>query len=150
MGKIKVKPVVIDTNVVVSALLFGGKPGKFIKFWKIGQIQPMVSKEITEEYLRVLAYPKFSLSRNEITFLLSHEILPYFKIVEVKSGRGKTTVKDDPSDDMFIRCAESGMCKIIISGDRHLLDLKSHGKIRILSPPQFLEELKKETKDSFS
>ncbi len=52
--------------------------------------------------------------------------------------------------DMFIRCAESGMCKIVISGDRHLLDLKSHGKIRILSLPQFLEELKMETEDSFS
>jgi predicted nucleic acid-binding protein len=50
---------------------------------------------------------------------------------------------------MFICCAESGMCRIIISGDRHLLDLKSHGKIRILSPSQFLEELKKETEDSF-
>jgi len=145
MGKIKVKPVVIDTNVVVSALLFGGKPGKFIRFWKTGQIRPLVSKEITEEYLRVLAYPKFGLSENEITFLLSHEVLPYFKIVEVKSGTGKTTVKDDPSDDMFIRCAESGMCKIIISGDRHLLDLKSHGEVRILSPSEFLEEFKKGT-----
>ena len=143
MGKIKVKTVIIDTNVVLSALLFGGKPGKIIQFWKTGQIQPLVSKEITEEYLRVLACPKFSLSENEITFLLNHELLPYFKIVEVKSGTGKKTVKDDPPDDMFIRCSESGMCKIIISGDRHLLDLKSHGKIRILSPSQFLAELKK-------
>ena len=150
MGKIKVKTVIIDTNVVLSALLFGGKPGKIIQFWKTGQIQPLVSKEITEEYLRVLACPKFSLSENEITFLLNHELLPYFKIVEVKSGTGKKTVKDDPPDDMFIRCSESGMCKIIISGDRHLLDLKSHGKIRILSPSQFLAELKKETEGSSS
>jgi len=143
MGKIKVKPVIIDTNVVVSALLFGGKPGKLINFWKAGQIRPLVSKEITEEYLRVLAYPKFSLSENEISFLLNHEILPYFKIVKVKSGSGKTTIEDDPSDDMFIRCAESGMCKIIISGDQHLLDLKSYGKIRVLSPSRFLEELER-------
>ncbi len=149
MGKIKVKLVVIDTNVIVSALLFGGKPGKFIQFWKTGQIQPLISKEITEEYLRVLAYPKFSLSENEISFLLSHEVLPYFKIVEVKSGAGKTIVKDDPFDDMFIRCAESGMCKIIISGDQHLLDVKSHGKIRILSSSQFLEELNKGTENSY-
>ena len=144
MGKIKVKPVVIDTNVVVSALLFGGKPGELIQFWKTGQIRPLISKEITEEYLRVLAYPKFGLSENEITFLLSHEVLPYFKIVEVKSGTRKTTVKDDPSDDMFIRCAESGICRIIISGDRHLFDLKSHDEVRMLSPSRFLEEFKKE------
>ena len=142
MGKIEVKPVVIDTNVAVSALLFGGTPGRLIHLCKSGQIQPLVSQQIIEEYLRVLAYPKFSLSENEIRFLLTHEILPYFKTVEVKSRPGKAIVRDDPSDDMFIRCAESAMCTIIISGDRHLLDLKSHKRIRILSPSSFLEELK--------
>lgn len=135
------KSVVIDTNVIVSALLFGGKPGKLIQLWKAGQIQPLISKEITEEYLRVLAYPKFNLSENDIGFLLNHEILPYFKAVKIKPGRWKTTIEDDPSDDMFIRCAVSGICKIIISGDRHLLDLKTYGKIRILSVSLFFKEL---------
>lgn len=135
------KSVVIDTNVIVSALLFGGKPGKLIQLWKAGQIQPLISKEITEEYLRVLAYPKFNLSENDIGFLLNHEILPYFKAVKIKPGRWKTTIEDDPSDDMFIRCAVSGICKIIISGDRHLLDLKTYGKIRILAVSLFFKEL---------
>ena len=141
MGKVQVKSVVIDTNVIVSALLFGGKPGELIRFWKTGQIQPLISKEITEEYLRVLAYPKFNLSEKEIGFLFNHEILPYFKAVRIKPGRWKTAIEDDPSDDMFIRCAVSGMCKIIISGDRHLLDLKTYDKIRILSVSLFLKEL---------
>ena len=135
------KSVVIDTNVIVSALLFGGKPGKLIQLWKAGQIQPLITKEITEEYLRVLAYPKFNLSENDIGFLLNHEILPYFKAVKIKPGRWKTTIEDDPSDDMFIRCAVSGICKIIISGDRHLLDLKTYGKIRILAVSLFFKEL---------
>ena len=141
MGKVQVKSVVIDTNVIVSALLFGGTPGKLIQLWKTGQIQPLISKEITEEYLQVLAYPKFNLSENEIGFLLNHEILPYFKAVKTKPGHWKTTIEDDPSDDMFIRCAVSGMCRIIISGDRHLLDLKRYDKIRILSVSLFLKEL---------
>ena len=141
MGQVQVKSVVMDTNVIVSALLFGGKPGEIIRFWKTGQIQPLISKEITEEYLRVLAYPKFNLSEKEIGFLFNHEILPYFKAVIIKPGRWKTTIKDDPSDDMFIRYAVSGMCKIIISGDRHLLDLKTYDKIRILSVSLFLKEL---------
>ncbi len=134
------KSVVIDTNVVVSALLFGGKPGELIRFWKTGQIQPLISKDITEEYLRVLAYPKFNLSENEIGFLFNHEILPYFKAVKIKPGRWKTAIEDDPTDDMFIRCAVSGKCKIIISGDRHLLDLKTYDRIRILSVLTFLKE----------
>jgi putative PIN family toxin of toxin-antitoxin system len=141
MGKVQMKSVVIDTNVIVSALLFGGKPGKLIQLWKAGQIQPLISKEITEEYLRVLAYPKFNLSEDDIGFLLNHEILPYFKAVKIKPGRWKTTIEDDPSDDMFIRCAVSGICKIIISGDRHLLDLKTYGKIRILAVSLFFKEL---------
>ncbi len=141
MGKVQMKSVVIDTNVVVSALLFEGKPGKLIQLWKADQIQPFISKEITEEYLRVLAYPKFNLSENDIGFLLNHEILPYFKAVKIKPGCWKTIIKDDPSDDMFIRCAVSGICKIIISGDRHLLDLKTYGKIRIFSVSLFFKEL---------
>ena len=132
--------VVIDTNVIVSALLFGGKPGELIRFFKTGQIQPIISKEITEEYLRVLAYPKFDLSEKEISFLFNHEILPYFKAVKIKPGHWKTTIEDDPSDDMFIRCAVFGKCNIIISGDRHLLDLKTYDQIRILSVSGFLKE----------
>ncbi|HUT43127.1 MAG TPA: putative toxin-antitoxin system toxin component, PIN family [Desulfobacterales bacterium] len=140
MGKVQMTSVVIDTNVIVSALLFGGKPGELIRFFKTGQIQPIISKEITEEYLRVLAYPKFDLSEKEISFLFNHEILPYFKAVKIKPGHWKTTIEDDPSDDMFIRCAVFGKCNIIISGDGHLLDLKTYDKIRILSVSEFLKE----------
>ena len=141
MGKVKVRRVVIDTNIVVSALLFGGTPGELISLWKSGRIRPIVCKEIIEEYIRVLAYPKFKLSKGEIDFLLYHEILPYFKTVTIKPG--KVIVQDDPSDDKFIRCAEAGKANIIISGDQHLLDLESYGKIRILTPSQFLGELEK-------
>ncbi len=146
MGKIKVTPVVIGTNVVISALLFGGTSGRLIYLWKSGHIQPLVSKQIIEEYLRVLAYPRFDLSEDEIRYLLTHEILPYFRTVEVKSRAGKTIVQDDPSDDIFLQCAESGTCDMIISGDHHLLELKSHGKVSILSPSAFLAKLEKETR----
>ena len=139
MGKVKVRAVVIDTNVVVSALLFGGEPGELIPLWKAGRIQPRASKEIIEEYIRVLAYPKFSLSEEEINFLLYHEILPYFEIVGIRPG--PPIVKDDPSDDKFIRCAEVGKATTIISGDQHLLRLKSRGKIKILTPSEFLKAL---------
>jgi putative PIN family toxin of toxin-antitoxin system len=139
MGQIKVKAIVIDTNVVVSALLFGGAPGELIPLWEAGNIQPKASKEIIEEYIRVFAYPKFNLSEEEINFLLYHEILPYFEVVRV--SRGRVIIRDDPSDDKFIRCAKAGKASIIISGDRHLLRLKSYGKIKILTPSQFLKAI---------
>lgn len=148
MGKIEVKLatrrrvkllVVIDTNVVVSALLFGGLPGELIRLWKAGHIRPKATKEIIDEYIRVLAYPKFKLSEEEINFVLYNEILPYFEVVRAKSG--KVIIKEDPSDDKFIRCAKAGKCSTIISGDEHLLRLKKFGKIKILTPSQFLKEL---------
>ena len=137
MGKIKVRPIVIDTNVVVSALLFGSVPGELVPLWKAGLIQPKTSKEIIDEYIKVLAYPKFNLSEEEINFLLYHEILPYFEVVRVKLGHA--IIRDDPSDDKFIRCAEASKANIIVSGDRHLLRLKSHGKVKIVTSSQFLQ-----------
>jgi hypothetical protein len=139
MGKIQVVPVVIDTNVVVSALLFGGVPGEIVTLWKKGVIQPKASKKILDEYIRVLAYPKFDLTEEEIKFLVYHEILAYFDVVTVKSQ--KKIVKEDPSDDKFIRCAQAAKAHIIISADQYLLKLKSHGKITILTPAQFLEQM---------
>ncbi|MBP1738350.1 MAG: PilT protein domain protein [Deltaproteobacteria bacterium] len=136
MGQSKIKSVIIDTNVLVSALLFGGVPGKLILLWKEGIVRPRASKEIIEEYIRVLAYPKFELSEEEINFLLHYEILPYFEILRIKEG--PTLVAKDPSDDKFIRCAQAAGAKIIISGDQHLLKLSPYRQIRILSPSDFL------------
>jgi len=139
MGQIKVIPVVIDTNVIISALLFGGIPGRLIDLWKTGRIQLFVCKEIIDEIVRVLAYPRFQLSENEIDYLLYYEILPYAEIVEI--GSGPAIILPDPSDDKFIRCAQAAKAGVIVSGDRHLLALKEQQDIKIFTPARFLAEL---------
>ena len=139
MGKIKKIRVVIDTNVIVSAILFGGIPGKLISLWKSGRITPLASKAMIDEYIKVLAYPKFKLSENEINYIFYNEILPYFEVIIPKPGQ--TIVQEDPSDDKFIHCAESGKASVIISGDQHLLNLKSYGKIKIITPSRFLNQM---------
>lgn len=133
------KRIVVDTNVLVSALLFGGKPGELVTLWKMGRIVPLCSKEIVEEYLRVLAYPKFQLSKSEIDFLLTHEILPYFKVLTVKPGESLVTM--DPSDDKFIGCALEGRAEVIVSGDKHLLTL-CHSPVPIITTAAFFESEK--------
>jgi len=135
-------PAVIDTKVFVSALLFGGTPGKLIVHWKSGKIRPHLSSEILTELLRVLAYPKFKLTENEIQYLLYAEILPFCTVVEAKSG--PVIIKEDPSDDMFLRCCERAKARALISGDHHLLNLKSHKNTLILPLSQFLKEFRKE------
>ena len=139
MGKIKKIRAVIDTNVIVSAILFGGIPGKLISLWKSGPLKPLASKDIIDEYIKVLAYPKFRLAEKEINYILYNEILPYFEVVTLKPGL--RIIQKDPSDDKFIYCAEAGKAGVIISGDQHLLNLKTYGKLKILTPLQFLEKL---------
>ena len=139
MGKIKKIRTVIDTNVIVSAILFGGKPGELISLWKSGHIQPLASKDIFDEYINVLAYPKFELSEREINYILYNEILPYFEVVTLKPSN--TIISEDPSDDKFLHCAKAGKASVIISGDQHLLSLKSNVKIKIFTPSQFLDKL---------
>ena len=143
MVQSKIKSVVIDTNVLVSALLFGGVPGRLMTLWKERTIRPKASKGIIEEYIRVLAYPKFELSEEEISFLLYYEILPYFEIVRIKEG--PILVTKDPSDDKFIRCAQAAGARIIISGDQHLLKLSPYHQIQMLSPSDFLDLQKPDT-----
>lgn len=138
MGKIKVMRVVIDTNVIISALLFGGRPGQLIPLWQAARIRPLAGKEIIDEYIRVLAYPKFSLSEDDINFLVFNEILPYFDIITIKPDH--VIIGKDPSDDKFIHCAEAGNANVIISGDDHLAHLKQYHEIRILTPVEFLQE----------
>lgn len=139
MGKIKEIRVVIDTNVIVSGILFGGIPGELIPLWKSGRIKPLASKKIIDEYIKVLAYPKFELSETEINYIFYNEILTYFDIIQTKDT--PVIIKVDPSDDKFIHCAKAGKAIAIISGDQHLLNLKTYQKIKILTPAKFLENL---------
>ncbi len=131
--------IVIDTNIVISALLFGGTPNELASFWKAGQIEPVFSKEILNEYLRVLTYPKFSLSESEIDLLLKHEILPYFRVIDAPATKHKIIIKADPDDDKFVICALADKCEFIISGDKHLLELGSYEDIKIITPSAFLK-----------
>jgi putative PIN family toxin of toxin-antitoxin system len=129
--------IVIDTNVVVSALLFGGVPGRLVRLWNAGEIHPIGSAAIFEEYLKVLAYPRFQLDEGEIEYLISVEILPYFEIVTVVLGH--PYVVDDPADDKFVWCAIAGKADGIISGDDHLLRLRNP-PVPIFTVAEFLRQ----------
>jgi hypothetical protein len=138
MGAEKTIPVVIDTNVLVSALLFGGTPGKLVSLWQKGRIRPFLSKEIIAEIIRVLAYPKFELTQNEINYLLYVELLPYFEVTSYPDG--PVIVGKDPQDDMFLKCAVAAGATAVISGDHYLLSLQHYKDIPILSPARFLQK----------
>lgn len=129
--------VVIDTNVIISALLFGGNPGRLLDLWRNKYITPLVSQEIMDEYLKVLSYPKFRLSEQEIKYLIMYEILPWFEVIIVMEGSHFVT--DDPADDKFIWCAMAGGAEYIISGDDHLLACHLC-PVPVLTPVAFIKQ----------
>ena len=86
MGKKEktLKTVVLDTNILVSALLFRGELSGIVDLWKKGKFIPLLSKETFEEFRTVLEYPKFSLSVEDIRVIIEEEVLPYFDIIEIE------------------------------------------------------------------
>jgi len=135
----KVKRVVLDTNVLVSALLFKGAVSRFVELWRNGKMIPVISKETFEELTMVLQYPKFSLSKDEIKSTIEHEILPYFEIIEVvKAVKG---VCRDPGDDKFISCALSASADCIVSGDKDFCNVRQYKTVKIINPSDFLKTL---------
>lgn len=129
--------VVLDTNTL-SALLFTGISSELVSLWQDGIITLLFSRDILDEYLRVLSYPKFKLSEEEIKKLLQEEILPYAEVVKPK--RRLRIVQRNPSDNKFLECAIAGKTPVIISGDKDLLSLGRYRRIRIQTPAQFLAE----------
>jgi putative PIN family toxin of toxin-antitoxin system len=133
----KIIRVVLDTNVLISGLLFKGKLSRIVGLWQKGKIVPIISKETFEELRTVLEYPKFSLSRVEIKSLIEHEILPYFEVVNVsKHVKGACR---DPGDDKFISCAISANADGIVTGDKDLSDMKKYRAVRIIHASDFIK-----------
>jgi putative PIN family toxin of toxin-antitoxin system len=139
MGKAKkeVKKIVLDTNILVSALLFNRELSKIVDLWKEGKIIPVVSKETFEEFRRVLEYPRFSLTDTEIKSIIEEEVLPFFKVTEITDQVGD--VCRDPDDDKFISCAISASADFIVSGDKGLCSLKKYKSVRIINVKDFLK-----------
>ena len=112
--------VVLDTNILISALLFRGKLSRVVDLWKEGRVVPVISKETFQEFKAVLEYPKFRLSKDEIKTIIEEEVLSFFEIVEVTDEvKGICT---DPDDDKFIACAIAASADFIVTGDSALCD----------------------------
>jgi putative PIN family toxin of toxin-antitoxin system len=133
--------VILDTNVLVSALLFRGELSVLVPMWKDGAFIPVFSKETFAEFKAVLAYPKFKLTKNEIDRIIQEEVLPYFDVVAVTQPI--FGVCKDRYDDKFLSCAVSARADMLVSGDRALYQLKKFKSVKIVSPAAFLRETNK-------
>lgn len=115
--------VVLDTNVVLSALVFGGcLAGRLRMAWQNQEVLPLVNTETAQELMRVLAYPKFRLPAPDQQQLLA-DYLPYTQTVTMPALMPPVPKCRDPYDLMFMRLAVVGQARVLVSCDKDLLAL---------------------------
>lgn len=131
--------VVIDTNLVLSALVFGGSMAKLRLAWQDNQFTPLASKATITELIRVLAYPKFKLTKLEQEDLLA-DYLPFCETVLMPNLLPAIPDCRDPFDVPFLVLALVGKADYLVTGDRDLLCLADGFICPIVKVDQFFTE----------
>ena len=129
--------VVLDTNVFVSGVFFSGPPYEILKAWRDGKLKLVISPEFLEEYQRVamaLAEQFPTIDLGQILELVT------IRAEMVHAQILSEPVCVDPDDDKFLACALASKSTVIVSGDKHLLQVSGFRKIQILKPRDFVDE----------
>ncbi len=132
---------VLDTNVLVSALLFHAGALSWLRdVWRRGSVRPLAGRETTAELIRVLAYPEFALSDADQRDLLD-DYLPYSETVDVPFPPPAVPDCRDPFDRAFLEVALAGRADALVTGDADILALADAFAVPILSPDAFRRQL---------
>ena len=132
---------VMDTNVLVSGILWRGIPFQLLIWAEEGRLRIYTSLEILAEVYHVLHYPKFQQyidNRQASPGELFAKIASLCTIIQVDQiVKG---VCSDEDDEKFLSCALAADVAVLVSGDKHLLDLEQYQSVRILTAREFYEE----------
>jgi putative PIN family toxin of toxin-antitoxin system len=129
--------VVLDTNVLISAILFGGKPRRVLEKAIRGEMRLCLSEPILEELSGVLRRSKFDYSLERVQTILT-ELTSIADFVN--PSQTIRLVLEDPDDNRILECAVEGKASYIITGDFHLLKLSRYRDIEIVNAFTFLEK----------
>jgi putative PIN family toxin of toxin-antitoxin system len=131
---------VLDTNVVVSALLWGGTPDRLIQATIDGALELATSPALIDELREVLARPPLASRLTQERMRAEQAVSLYARLAtQVSPLAIEKIVTADPDDDEVLACAIAARADLVVSGDRHLTALKTHRGIRILTPAQALD-----------
>lgn len=128
--------VTTDTNTLVSAAIAKGNEFEMLKLAYEGKIELVLSPSILQEFREVISRAKFGFSEEQVSNVfkqiisISTIIMPSVKL---------DIIKEDPADNKILECAESGNINYIVSGDKHLLNLKSYKNIQIVRTSEILK-----------
>ena len=129
--------IVCDTNILISGILFGGKPREISRLYSSGTVANCISPVILKEVEEVLLRLKFSLKAEQV-----YEIIRLFRdaFTLVSPDRCLSIVTVDPDDNRILETALATEADAIVSGDVHLLDLVNWNGIPVLSADTFLKK----------
>lgn len=125
--------VVVDTNILVSGIVFRGNPHLILKAVINRQIQAVYSRPLLAELTEVLA-KKLKFSSVEITKITDQ----LEELTEIVQPRKSIRICRDETDNQVLEAAAAGKCDYLITGDKDLLVLKKYRSIRILTPSEFV------------
>ena len=141
--------IVLDTNTVISGLLWFGNPRQILDLAEEGTVTVCTSSDLLDELENVLARFKFTERFAAVGTSVEEVLDRFIELAEVIEVVEKVTVvTTDPDDDAVISYALAAGADCIVSGDGHLLDLKSYGGVEILSAARFLGEKINQGEDS--
>ena len=130
--------IVVDTNVFVSGIFFGGPPGRVLTAWRDGTIKVVVSREIIEEYVRV---------GDELSARFpAVDLVPALHLIAagatmVAAPPLPEPVCSDPDDDKFLACAVAAGAAYVVSGDRGLLAASPYEKVTVIRPRALVDTI---------
>ena len=128
---------VLDTNIFLSALMFGGPPEVLVRAARAGRIQLVTSPQILAELAMILK-KKFAWSGEDVV----EAVIAVGRHADMVKPRQRLGVLDDEPDNRILECAVEGKADYIVSGDHHLLRLKRFGSIAILGASELLSKLR--------
>jgi hypothetical protein len=140
---------VFDTNIFVSSLLVEtGKPAQALQAWRNRELLLITSPALIEEIVKTLGYKrirrKYSISDEDVAGLIN--LLEHDALVVPGDADVAGSVPDDPDDERVLACAIDGRADVVVSGDKHLLDLHTFREIPIVNVHDFLELIRQNDK----
>ena len=134
--------ITVDTNVLVSASFWYGDSNEIIDRVERKDIELILSREIIEEFARVLNYKELKEKIKNKNLEMKRTIEKLVSIATMVEPNEKISIiKYDPDDNKILECAKTGKVDFIVSKDHHLLKLKKFGEILIVTPQEFLNNI---------
>lgn len=129
--------IILDTNVFVSGIFFSGPPYTILQAWWAGQVTIVLSQEILDEYQRVASILSEQFPAIDLSAILNF-VKREAEFCDAPALPEQ--VCTDPNDDKFLACALASKVPIIVSGDKHLLQVSGFQGIKTIKPREFVDK----------